>query len=391
MISLHNAIEKIKSIPCQAIVVEVSILDAEGMVLAEDVYSDTDMPPFDKSAMDGYACKQSDLDKELVVVDYIPAGSLPSKAINTGECAKIMTGAKVPDGADCVIMVEHTNELAENRIVFTGKETKSNICYLGEDVKTGDIVLRKGSILTPASIGVAASVGKSILHVFKKPTVALLATGDELIEVDKSPKEATIRNSNSYNLMAQLKKMPADAQYLGIVPDSKDALKETISKAFQLYDIVILTGGVSMGDKDYIPEILTELGLNTVYNKVAIQPGKPTVCAYDINKYCFGLSGNPVSSLLQFELLVKPFIYTFMHHNYQLPLVKMKINKEKSRKKTERQQFFPIQLIDGEAHVLEFHGSAHISGLVNASGFAVFEQGVANIKAGDEVKVLLTN
>lgn len=389
MITLDDALQKLGSPELTAKVVEMPISEAFGMVLAEDVYSDVNMPPFNKSAMDGYACKEEDLAKELVVVDYIPAGSLPNKSIDFGQCAKIMTGSKVPEGADCVIMVEHTREVAKGKIVFTGKGSKSNICSLGEDVKTGDVVLRKGSVLNPASIGIAASVGKSILHVYAPPRVTILATGDELVEVEKAPEGAMIRNSNSYNLLAQLKQTPALASYGGIVSDSKDDLSKAIKAAFENCDLLILTGGVSMGDKDYVPEILAELGMKVEYDKVAIQPGKPTAFAHGNGKFCFGLSGNPVSSLLQFELLTKPFIYSFMQHNYTLPLVNMKLNKEKNRKKTERQQFFPIQLVNGEAQVLEFHGSAHLSGLVNADGFAIFEQGKATIEEGEEVRVLL--
>lgn len=389
MVTLEQALDKLRSITITPKTIEVPLSESNGLVLAEDVFSDVDMPPFNKSAMDGYACRKEDLDKELKVIDYIPAGRLPNKSVQVGECAKIMTGAKIPEGANCVIMVEHTEEITENSIVFKGKGTKSNICIQGEDVKVGDVVLQKGSRLNPASVGVAASVGKSILHVYEPPNVALLATGDELVEVSDKPQGAAIRNSNSHNLLAQINQTSARAMYLGIVSDNKEALSNAIIKALEENDILVLTGGVSMGDKDFVPEILSELGMIVEYEKVAIQPGKPTVFAYGNGKFCFGLSGNPVSSLLQFELLTKPFIYCYMQHDYQLPLVKMKLSKEKRRKKAERKQFFPIQLIDGEAIAIEFHGSAHISGLVQANGFGVFEVGKDKILEGEEIDVLL--
>ena len=382
----HNCLLQLAVVPKT---IELPITECNGLVLAENVYSDVNMPPFDKSAMDGFACRLEDLKEDLKVVDYVPAGSLPNKAIGKNECVKIMTGAKMPEGADCVIMVEYTEDKNNEYIRFVGKNTKSNICDLGEDVKVGDIVLQKGRVLNPASIGVAASVGKSILHVYDTPTVALLATGDELVEINHSPDGAMIRNSNSYNLIAQLKQAKAKVNYLGIVSDKKEVLKSAMIEAFEQHDVLILTGGVSMGDKDYVPEILTELGLETVYDKVAIQPGKPTVFAHGNGKYCFGLSGNPVSSLLQFELLTKPFLYHLMGHNFKLPFVKMKLDRSKSRKKTEREQFFPVRLENGSAELIEFHGSAHIAGLVDADGFAVFEKGKAQIEEGEEVRVLL--
>jgi molybdopterin molybdotransferase len=389
MTTLEQALLKLSSIPKETRITEVDINDTLGLVLAQNVHSDVDMPPFDKSAMDGYACRQSDLAEPLIVIESIYAGVLPQKVICKGECAKIMTGAKIPEGADCVIIVEHTKEQEDGRIVFTGKETKSNICFKGEDVKNNEKVLVQGSIINPASIAVAASVGKTTLSVFEPPKIALITTGDELIEINEKIEGAKIRNSNAYNLIAQINKTPATVNYLGIVLDSKQELEEAIVSALKYHDILIITGGVSMGDKDYVPEIFRELGLELVYENIAIQPGKPTAFAHGKGKFCFGLSGNPVSSLLQFELLAKSFIYYFMKHTYKLPLVKMKLTIEKRRKKAERKQFFPIQLIEGNAHSLEFHGSAHIAGLVNADGFGIFEIGKNNIEANEEIDVLL--
>jgi molybdopterin molybdotransferase len=300
-----------------------------------------------------------------------------------------MTGAKIPEGANCVIMIEHTSVQAENRIVFTGKDTKANICIKGEDVRTGEIVLHKGSVINPASIAVAASVGKTTVRICKPPRIGLLATGDELVEMHEKPEGAAIRNSNSYNLMAQISQTPASICYYGIIPDTKEALDKSISKALNENDIVIITGGVSMGDKDFIPELLKAHGLATLYEKLAIQPGKPTVFAYGDNKFCFGLSGNPVSSLLQFELVTRPFIYHFMQNDYNLPIVKTRLKGMKQRKKTERIQFFPVQFSNGIAELIEFHGSAHIAGLSGADGFGFFETGMDKISNGDEIEVLL--
>jgi molybdopterin molybdotransferase len=371
MIELEEALNILKSIAISPKTEELTLVKARGRIIAEDVYSDINMPPFNKSAMDGYACRKEDLDQPLKVVDYIPAGSLPKKEITRGECSQIMTGAKIPEGADCVIMVEHTKKTGDGMIEFLRESTKSNICTLGEDVQKGDKVIEKGAIVNPAVIATAASFGKSVLRVFSPPRIALIATGDELVEINETPSGPSIRNSNSYNLMAQIEQCGSAVNYLGIVPDDEKKLKKAILKAFEKHDILILTGGVSMGEKDYVPEILEELGLKLMYDKLAIQPGKPTTFACGDDKFCFGLSGNPVSSMLQFELTAKPFIYYFMCYKYQLPFVKMKLSKEKKRKKTDRMQFFPVQIENGEAMALEFHGSAHITGLIKATGFGI--------------------
>lgn len=365
-----------------------SIIDALGMVIAEDVYSDINMPPFNKSAMDGYACRMSDLEKDMEIVEYISAGTVPKQKVQSGKCSKIMTGAKVPDGADCVIMVEHTKEVGTNKVRFTGEKTKSNICLLGEDVKINDLVIKTGSRLSSASIALLASVGRVEVKVYMPPKVALIATGDELVEPDQIPNEVQIRNSNSYNIQAQLAQTPVNVDYIGIVLDDQKQLKGAIEKGLEHSDILVLTGGVSMGDKDYVPEILKDLGLMLEFDRLAIQPGKPVAFAHGGGKACFGLSGNPVSSLLQFELLVRPYIYYYMQNEYDLPLATAKLSSGKARKKTERMQFFPVRLDNGDAKPIEFHGSAHIAGLQGAGGFAFFPIGEFKLDMGDLVQVL---
>jgi molybdopterin molybdotransferase len=389
MISLFEALDIFKTISFSHEFLNVNFMDASGYVLAEDLYSDIDMPPFDKSAVDGYACRMCDLKNPLKVIEFVPAGTLPLQRISENTCIKIMTGAKVPDGADCIIMIEDTITVAENIIKFSGKNTKSNICYRGEDLQTGQKVAEKGSIITPAVIAVAASIGKTKLRVSKPPKVALMATGDEIIEPDNIPSGPFIRNSNPYNLMAQIEQAPASVDYLGIIPDNEPVIKEKISTAVKNFDILIITGGVSMGERDYVAGILKSMGFTIAYEKLAIQPGKPVVFAFKDKKFCFALSGNPVSSMFQFELLVRPFIYMFMGHNYKLPIIKAKINAEFIRKKTERLQFFPIRLENGNAIPIEFHGSAHITGLIGASGLGLIEPGKATIEKNEEIDILL--
>lgn len=368
---------------------EINLQDALGRILAEQVFSDIDMPPFNKSAMDGYACRKSDLKDILEVNEYIPAGFTPHIKIEPGTCAKIMTGAVVPEGADCVIMVEHTETVGPNKIRFIKDSTKENICYLGEDVKKGDCVLNTGVLIKPAHMAIMASVGKTRLKVYTRPEVSVITTGDEIVEPGVKPGASQIRNSNAYNIMAQIRQCGISGNYLGIVKDNSDDIESAITKALNNSDILILTGGVSMGDKDYVPDVLQRSGLELKFDRVAVQPGKPVAFATGKGKYCFGLSGNPVSSLLQFELFIRPLIYKFMGHNYKFPFVTSKLMSGKERKKNDRMQFFPVKLVDGGALPIEFHGSAHIAGLTTADGFAYFKIDQKIIKEGDEVHVLL--
>ncbi len=388
MTSLNEALRIISNLPFEYKKTYVNINKSLGYVLCEDVCSDVNMPPFDKSAMDGYACKRADISKELRVIDTIPAGSEPKSIITDGTCAKIMTGAKVPEGANIIIKIEDTTPVADGIIKFTGKNTKSNICYLGEDVIEGEKVLSEGDFIKPSTMAVLASVGKTEVNVYKPPVVSLIATGDELVEPDNIPDKARIRNSNAYNLMGQLSQNYTEVNYWGIVNDNINDIKKTILSAIAQSDLVILTGGVSMGDRDFVPGVLKDEGFSIHFDKLSIQPGRPVVFASKGNKYCFALSGNPVSSMLQFELLVRPFLYHFMHYDYCLPIIKTVLVNSISRKKTERQQFFPVKIVNGKAEIIEFHGSSHILSLHYADGFGFFPVGVKELHYDTVIDVL---
>ena len=366
----------------------VSIDNAVGRVLAEDVFSDINMPPFDKSAMDGYACRKCDLPNELQVIEIIPAGSAPTETINKNQCAKIMTGAPVPMGADCVIMVEYTEKVAEDTIRFTAESTRDNICFTGEDIKVGDKVLEKGTLLAPQDIGVLATTGYDTLEVYRRPTIGIIATGDELVEPSSTPGPACIRNSNSYQLCAQANNAGALPVYMGIAPDNKDGLNEYIKKAAAENDIIILSGGVSTGDYDFVPEILQGNGFELQFQKVAIKPGKPTVFGVSENGYCFGLPGNPVATFVLFELVVKPFVMKLMGHDFNPTLFRAKLSKDLRRKKTQRLAWIPVKLSEGAvATPIEYHGSAHLNAMSTADGLIRFPVGVSEICEGETVVV----
>ena len=286
----------------------VDFANAVNRVLAQDVRADMPMPPFNKSAMDGYACRRADLGEPMTVIEEIPAGCMPNKSIVANQCSKIMTGAPVPQGADCVIMIEYTETVDTDRIRFTADDSADNICLKGEDIREGDVVLNKGERITPAHIAVLATVGCTTPPVYARPRVALMATGSELVEPTEKAQGANIRNSNSYQLATQLQQMGALVTYCGIIPDDLEATIQAIAAAKNDHDLVLISGGVSMGDYDFVPEALQSNGFELLFQSVAMQPGRPTIFGTHNETYCVGLPGNPVSTFIVVELMVKPFL-----------------------------------------------------------------------------------
>jgi molybdopterin molybdotransferase len=379
----------------------IHYLQSLGHVLSENILSDMDMPPFDKSAMDGYACRYNDILDELKVVEVIQAGNIPKEKIGTGQCAKIMTGAMIPDGADCVIMVEDTIETKHGFIKFTKKipdinlceigsvdKRKLNICYRAEDIKKNEVVIEKGTIIKAQHIATMASVGCTKVLVAVKPKVAIIPSGSEIVEPEIKPSVSQIRNSNASQLIAQLKNIGIDAAYYGIARDTEKSTIELINKAYEENDVIILTGGVSKGDFDLVPEILEKLGFHLLFQEIAVQPGKPTVFGKRSNKYCFGLPGNPVSGFVQFELLVKPFIFKLMGSISNPVNIALTLGKNFRRKQDNRLAFIPVTIsAEGEAIPVEYHGSAHINGFDIAWGLMYIPIGTKEIKKGEKVNV----
>jgi len=366
----------------------VNFQDSLGRVLYEDISSDIDLPPFSKSAMDGYACRREDLQKDLKVVELIPAGKAPSLTVQSGQCAKIMTGAMVPQGADVVIKVEDTKTLNNGLVRYNAEKTKSNIIYQAEDVNKGDTVLEKGLIIEPQHIAVLATVGCTKPKVAKKINIGILSTGDEIVEPEQFPAASQIRNSNSYQLVAQAVKIGVNAKYYGIASDNEELTYEMIKKTLLNEDIVLLTGGVSMGDFDFIPQVLDRLGAELKFKTVAIQPGKPTVYGIWKDKRIFGLPGNPVSSFITFELFVKPLIFKILGADYLAKKISLPMGQDYERRRSNRLSWLPVIITDDEqVYPLEYHGSAHISSLVGADGIISIPVGVTKLSEGDQVDV----
>ncbi len=385
MISFEEALKTVLSSAKQKGTSKKKFTKTLHRVLREDVFSDMDMPPWDKAAVDGYACRRIDLAKELEVIETVPAGKMPRQKVGAGQCIKIMTGAPVPQGADTVIMVEDTQETSDGKIRFLKEKTKSNIAYHAEDIQKGDLLIPRNTLLKPKHIAILATAGCVRPQVSKKVKVAVISTGDELVEPHQVASGSKIRNSNAYQLMAQIQEMGAKADYTGIAKDTEESTRKLLKKAFHKNDVILLTGGVSMGDFDYVPQILKEMGVEIIFKSIAVQPGRPTVFGIRKRQYIFGLPGNPVSSFVQFEMLVKPLIYKIMGFDYTPLTQHLPAGARLFRKNTKRMSWKPVKIISGKIFPLEYHGSAHINSLIDADALVAIPRGKEAIEEGEVV------
>lgn len=287
----------------------VALDDALGRVLAEDVAADRDLPPFDRAAMDGYALRAADVARApvaLEVVGELRAGDAKALVVGAGQAVRIMTGAVVPPGATAVQQVEKTQPLDEFRVTVLAPVAEGqNLAPRGSEVKAGETVLARGRTLDPAAIGVLATVGRARVGVARRPVVAVLVTGDEIVDVVETPGPTRIRNSNGPALAAAARQAGADVRDLGAVPDDKDAIAAALGRGLAA-DVLVVSGGVSAGDYDLVEPALLELGARLLVTKVAVKPGAPLVFARCGAALVFGLPGNPVSAQVTFELFVRP-------------------------------------------------------------------------------------
>jgi len=388
MISYNKALEIINSCQCNPKAIEKHFVDSLNFILAQDVISDIDMPPFNKSAVDGYACRLDDIQKPMKVLDIIAAGQVSKFKVSPGSCIKVMTGCKIPEGTEAVIMVEHTEGLENGYIRFIKEKSSLNIVKRAEEVKEGQIVLRKGTRIKAQHLAIMAAVGLTKPQVYQQPRVAILSTGDELVEPQHKPGEGKIRNSNGYQLIAQVAACNAIPNYMGIVPDTEEATDKAISKALAENDMVLLTGGVSMGDYDFVPRIMTKNNVEILFQKVAIKPGKPTVFGKTSNSFIFGLPGNPVSSFINFETFVKPLLFKLMGAEY-IPLeIKLPMESDFNRKTSDRLEWLPVTISEHSTIIpVSYHGSAHIHAITMARGIARIPKDVGIIKKGELIDV----
>lgn len=388
MITTEEALKIIEDniSPLEAEVIACAI--SINRILYEPVFSDMNFPPFNKAIMDGYACHEIDLLQPLTVIEEIPAGKVPENQVGPGQCAKIMTGAEVPQGADIVIMKEDVEILDHQQILFTGNKSDTNICFTGEDVKSGDLLLEQGMIIKPEHLALFAGLGRTEIKVTKKPSIAILSTGSEIIEPDCIPERGQIRDSNGPQLIGQVYSMGLEADYMGIVQDVKDKITDKILSASKDHNLLIISGGVSVGDYDYVPEILKELGFSLLITSISSKPGKHTIFAKKGDCYVLGLPGNPVSSFIQFEVIGKPLIYKLMGNDYRPLRFSVKISGELKRRNVDRFEIIPVRINrQGEAELLPYHGSAHIQSLAYANALMEIPAGINQISKGETVYV----
>lgn len=379
----QNILEKIKVYPSVETVPVGKVLNR---ILGQDIVSKINMPPFDKSAMDGYAFNSGDTSEKYLVVEVIPAGTVPEKILKKGQCSKIMTGGMVPQGADRVIKRELTEE-KDGFMSITGADLNQNICFQGEDIGVGDLVLRKGVLIRAPEIGIIASMGLSAVKVFTRPLVGIIATGSEILEPGRSLENGKIYDSNSYSLSAQVFQSGAVVNKWDKVEDTQEGIRASISGAIETCDVVLISGGVSAGDFDYVPGILKELGVQLHFEKIAVKPGKPTVFGSLQNKMVFGVPGNPVSTFVIFEIFIKPLLYRMMGHEYVPVKIRGIMKSGFSRKKARRQAHIPVRYNEGSVELLDYHGSAHFHALCRANGLILIPEGVREISAGSQIDV----
>ncbi|MEN1759777.1 gephyrin-like molybdotransferase Glp [Anoxynatronum sibiricum] len=309
--------------------IHVPLMDSLGSVLAEEVVSDVNIPPFDRSPLDGYALRADDTvgasleaPVTLSVIDYLPAGKVSQREVGTGQAIRIMTGAKIPQGADAVIRQEDVTHDAETVTLRQSMKPLENISLCGEDILMGNVVLHTGTVIEPPEIGLLASLGRSFVSVYMKPRVAILSTGDELIEVQQPMSDGKIRNSNSYTVAAQIKKTGGKPLMLGVCGDDLSSITNKLHAALGIADIVITTGGVSVGDKDLVKEAFQQVGAEMLFWRVRMKPGTPIAVARYGEKLLIGLSGNPAAAFITFEQFVRPLLLKMMGRDkYQLMTV----------------------------------------------------------------------
>ena len=376
---------------------QVPLLAALHRVLAEPILADRDQPPFPRSTRDGFACRSEDTatEKPLRIIGQLRAGeSWKGVPLASGESIEIMTGAPVPKGADCVVMVEHTKVREGVLFIEQGRTLtpEENIVPAGAEAKFGTTVVPIGTRLAASHIAAAAACGYANISVYARPRIAILATGDELVPVDHTPLTHQIRNSNSYSLAAQSTLAGAQPVILPVAPDDQAEIESAIQSASGC-DLLLLSGGVSMGKYDFVEQALLSLGAEFIFTGARIQPGRPVVFGKLPQQYFFGLPGNPVSTMVTFLLFAQPLIAAIGGESHSSPRFARAHLSHDFRTKSGLTRFLPARVdfkIDApEATIIPWQGSGDLASTASANGFVAIPQNVEQLFAGDSVSVLL--
>ena len=375
----------------------IHIMEALGRVLAQDVQAVRNVPSSDNSAMDGYSLIHADIagansanPKRVKVIGESPAGRPFFGGVSRGESVRIFTGGTIPEGADTVIMIEDTQKDGEDIICLNDPGAGAHIRPEGEDVKGGEVVLHKGDIIRPPEVGMLATLGHAYVYVYQRPIVAILSTGDELVDLDEPFSKGKVVCSNSYSLAAQVAECGAIPLSLGIASDQADDQRSKLSGGMRA-DVLLTSGGVSVGKYDLVKGTLTELGMEVKFWKVAMKPGKPLVFGSLGGKPVFGLPGNPTSAMISFEQFVRPALLKMMGHvNLYRPLIEATLA-EDIRISAGRLHLIRCKLFDRDGQLMAVTTGTQSSGalrsMVLADGLIMLPPDKVPFKAGDKVKI----
>ncbi len=377
---------------------KVGVMESLGRASAEDLIAERANPPWNNSAMDGFAVRNADLPANqavpepvtLKVIEEVPAGRSATCSVGPGEAIRIMTGAPVPSGSDTVIKIEDTEPTETHVKIFSHVTLGSHIRLQGEDITKGECLIPRGTTIRPAEIGILAMMAKPLIFVHQRPRVAILSTGDELMDLDDQFDQDKITNSNGYAFAAQVREAGGIPILLGISKDRPEALKEKINEAANA-DILVISGGVSMGDYDFTKIVLNELGENVHAWKLAIKPGQPVTFGTIQRTLCFGLPGNPVSSMITFEQLVRPSILKMSGHSNLFRLTMQAAFQETFSKRPDRRHFLRgiVRIENGIPTVRTTgdQGSGILTSMLKANALIDIPESVEQLNPGDMVSV----
>jgi molybdopterin molybdotransferase len=373
----------------------VALLDSMHRILREDIICDADSPRFDKAIRDGFAVRFQDLTEipaALTVIGESRAGAGANVSVGRDQCCEIMTGAPLPAGANAVVMVENTERVSETsvRILKAARENEG-LLRRGAEARQGDKILSNGRRVGLADLGLLASTGKSHVMVSRKPRVAVIATGDELVEVDQEPQLDQIRNSNTYTICAQVREAGAEAVMLGIGRDNLDDLRTKIGRGLE-HDLLLVSGGVSMGKYDLVEKVFAEFGVQVLFDKIAMKPGKPTVFGHRDNTYVFGLPGNPISTMVAFHVFVRPLILFLLKAENTAPTILDAKLEVAAKCDPERAALVPalVRFEGGQYRIktAPWKGSSDLVGLARANALIMIPSRSGTLEPGETAQFL---
>lgn len=395
-ITLEEAIEVLDRNIEKLEIEKISLVEGITRRIAEDICANIDNPPFNKSAMDGYAIKVDasyEANKSLEVIDTVYAGHVSKKSITAGTAIKIMTGAMIPEGANAVIKQEDVNRINDFIVLNKTIKENENICFKGEDIKRGGVLIKKNKKINYGDLGILASAGINQINVYKKPKIALITTGDEVLDIDTKLTPGKIYNSNKYSLLGRVEELGLDVNYIEHEPDDLNEIGKRIKEATKCSDLVLTTGGVSVGEKDLINEAIKLIGGEILFWKVLIKPGSAVLCSKVNGSIVISLSGNPTAMLTTFELLVKSSLEKLAGEE------KVNVKKEKAtlindfNKESNQRRFLRGMVINdenGQKVIITQvkSGNGILSSVINSNCLIDIPKGNNGIKSGNIVEVI---